>query len=222
MSLTLLSVLLGLALQQGPEPRITAVKPDRLTVSAKAQPLAVTGENFANTITVQVTTPGGAVRTADAKAVAQPQKTSFSLSYVFDEVGKYELVVLNPDGRRSGPFAVLVRAVAPQPWIERADPEEVPRGQEVQAITLMGRNFDSGLRVSVTDPTGNVTQATTIDRVTPLSVVLRFAFETSGRYEFLVTNPSGESSNVTVVEVRPFSGSSPSAPTRDRTAGNRD
>jgi hypothetical protein len=92
----------------------------------------------------------------------------------------------------------------------------------VQAITLMGRNFDTGLRVSVTDPTGNVTQATPIDRVTPLSVVLRFAFETSGRYEFLVTNPSGESSNVTVVEVRPFSGSSPSAPTRDRTAGNRD
>ena len=202
MLLTMLSVLLGLALQQGPEPRITAVKPDQLTASAKAQMLSVTGENFGNTITVQVTTPGGAVRTVDAKAITQPQKTSFSLSFVFDEIGRYELVVLNPDGRKSAPVTVSVKAATQQPWIERLEPEEVPRGQEVQVITLTGRNFATGLRVSVTDPTGNVTQATTIDRVTPLMVVLRFAFETSGRYEILVTNPSGEASNVTTVSVR--------------------
>ena len=202
MLLTMLAVLLGLTLQQGPEPRITVVKPDSLTASAKAQMVAVTGENFGNNLTVQVTTPGGAVRTVDAKAIAQPQKTSFSLSFVFDEVGRYELVVLNQDGRRSTPFAVRVRAAAQQPWIDRIEPEEVPRGQEVQALTLTGRNFETGLRVSVTDPTGNVTQATTIDRVTPLSVVLRFAFETSGRYEILITNPSGETSNVTTVSVR--------------------
>ena len=202
MLLTMLSVLLGLALQQGPEPRIAAVKPDQLTVSAKAQMLSVTGENFGNTITVQVTTPGGAVRTVDAKAITQPQKTSFSLAFVFDEAGRYELVVLNQDGRRSTPFALRARAAAPQPWIDRIEPEEVPRGQEVQALTLTGRNFEAGRRVSVTDPTGNVTQATTIDRVTPLTVILRFAFETSGRYEILVTNPSGEASNVTSVSVR--------------------
>jgi hypothetical protein len=202
MVLTLLSVLLGLALQQGPEPRITAVKPDQLTAGAKPQTLSVTGENFGGTISVQITTPGGAVRTVDAKAIAQPQKTSFTLAYVFDEVGRYELVVLNQDGRRSAPFALRVRAAAQQPWIERLEPEEVPRGQDMQQITLTGRNFETGLRVSLTDPTGNITQATTIDRVTPLSVVLRFAFETSGRYEILVTNPSGETSNVTTVSVR--------------------
>lgn len=202
MLFTMLSVLLGLALQQGPEPRITAVKPDQLTASAKAQMLSVTGENFGNTITVQVTTPGGAVRTVDAKAITQPQRTSFTLSAVFDEAGRYELVVLNQDGRRSTPFELRVRAAAQQPWIDRLEPEEVPRGQEVQVITVTGRNFATGLRVSVTDPTGNVTQATTIDRVTPLMVVLRFAFETSGRYEILITNPSGEASNVTTVSVR--------------------
>lgn len=202
MLLTMLSVLLGLTLQQGPEPRITVVKPDTLTVGAKAQMVAVTGENFGNTITVQVTTPGGEVRTVDAKAITQPQKTSFSLSFVFDEVGRYELVVLNPDGRKSAPFALRARAATQSPWIDRIEPEEVARGQEVHVITLTGRNFATGLRVSVTDPTGNVTQATTIDRVTPLTVVLRYAFETSGRYEILVTNPSGETSNVTVVSVR--------------------
>jgi len=202
MLVTMLSVLLGLTLQQGPETRITVVKPDSLTASAKAQMIAVTGENFGNNITVQVTTPGGAVRNVDAKAITQPQKTSFSLSFVFDEVGRYELVVLNPDGRRSTPFALRVRAAPQQPWIDRIEPEEVARGQEVHAITLTGRNFETGLRVSVTDPTGNVTQATTIDRVTPLTVVLRYAFETSGRYEILITNPSGETSNVTTVSVR--------------------
>jgi hypothetical protein len=202
MLITLLSVLLGLAIQQGPEPRITAVKPDQLTAAAKAQVVAVTGENFGDNITVQVTTPGGAVRPVDAKAITQPQKTSFSLSLVFDEVGRYELVVLNPDGRKSAPAAVSVKAATQSPWIDRLEPEEVPRGQEVQVITITGRNFATGLRVSVTDPTGNVTQATTIDRVTPLTVVLRFAFETSGRYEILITNPSGETSNVTTVSVR--------------------
>jgi hypothetical protein len=204
MPLTLLSVLLGLILQTqpGPEPRITAVTPDQLTANAKAQMLTVAGENFGNNLSVQVTTPGGAVRTIDSKAVTQPQKTSFRVSVVLDEVGRYELVVLNADGRRSAPFALRVRAAARQPWIDRVEPEDVPRGQEVQAITITGRNFENGLRVNVTDPTGNVAQATTIDRVTPLTVVLRYAFETSGRYEILLTNPSGEASNVAIISVR--------------------
>jgi hypothetical protein len=204
MLLTMLSVLLGLVLQTqpGPEPRITAVTPDQLTANAKAQMLAVAGENFSNNLSVQITTPGGTVRTIDPKAVTQPQKTSFRVSVVLDEVGRYELVVLNADGRRSTPFVLRVRAAASQPWIDRVEPEDVPRGQEVQTITLTGRNFETGLRVSVTDPTGNVTQATTVDRVTPLSVVLRYAFETSGRYELLLTNPSGEASNVAIVSVR--------------------
>jgi hypothetical protein len=204
MLLTILSAAIGLILQTqpGPEPRITAVAPDQLTVNAKAQMLTVTGENFARNLSVQVTTPGGAVRTIDPKAITQPQKTSFRVSLVLDEVGRYELVVLNADGRRSPPFALGVRAAGRQPWIDRVEPEDVPRGQEVQAITLTGRNFETGLRVSVTDPTGNVAQATTIDRVTPMSVVLRYAFETSGRYELLLTNPSGDASNVVVVSVR--------------------
>jgi hypothetical protein len=202
MLLSLFAALLGIALQQGPEPRITAVKPQQVTASAKPQVLSVTGENFGDTVTVQVTTPGGAVRNVDPKSVSPPRKTAFTASIVLDEVGRYELVVLNPDGRRSSPFVVNVRAAARQPWVDTVDPQEVGRGHEVQVVTLMGRNFDPGLRISVTDPTGNVIQATTIDRVTPLTVVVRLTFETSGRYELMITNPSGESSNVTAISVR--------------------
>lgn len=203
MPLTMIwSLVLGLLLQTAPEPRITTVTPDKLTVNAKEQLLTVAGENFSNTFSLQVTTPGGAVRNVDPKSIQQPQKTSFRVPLMLDEVGRYELVVLNGDGRKSSPFALQVRAAARQPWIDRVEPEDVPRQQDPQSITLTGRNFETGLRISLTDPTGNIAQATTIDRVTPMSVVLRFAFETSGRYELLVTNPSGEASNVAVVSVR--------------------
>lgn len=203
MPLTIIwSLVLGLLLQTGPEPRITTVTPDKLTVNAKAQVLTVAGENFGNNFSLQVTTPGGAVRTVDPKSIQQPQKTSFRVPLMLDEVGRYELVVLNGDGRKSSPFTVQVRAAARQPWIDRVEPEDVPRQQDPQSITLTGRNFETGLRISVTDPTGNVAQASTIDRVTPMSVVFRFAFETSGRYELLLTSPNGEASNVAVISVR--------------------
>lgn len=193
----------GLSMQGAPDPRITAVVPERLTAGPKAQMLTVSGENFRNDLTLSITTPGGAVRPVDAKAISQQQPKSFRVSLVLDEVGRYELVVANGDGRRSPPFELNVRAAAQQPWIERVEPEEVGRMQEAQSVTLAGRNFEAGLRMSISDPTGAVMQATTIDRVTPLMVVVRIAFETSGRYEIRVTNASGQSSNTVAITVRP-------------------
>jgi IPT/TIG domain len=202
MRTTLLSVILGVTLAAtGIEPKITSVAPDHLMVSPKAQLLTVTGENFRTNLTLTVTTPGGGARTIGGADIAAQRSTSFQASVVLDAVGTYSLVVMNSDGRRSAPFPLDVKAAAKQPWISQVSPEEVPKGQEPQTITLTGNNFVTGLKVSVADPTGTVTVADAIDKVTADSVVLKYTFEMAGRYEIMLVNPSGESSNTVVVRV---------------------
>jgi hypothetical protein len=202
MRTTILSVILGVTLvAAGIEPKITSVAPDHPMVSPKPQLLTVTGENFRSNLTLTVTTPGGAARTLGGADIAAQRTTSFQASVVLDEMGTYSLVVMNGDGRRSAPFPLAVKAAARQPWISQVSPEEVPKGQEAQSITLTGNNFVTGLKVSVADPTGTVTVADAIDKVTVDTVVFKYTFEMAGRYEIMLVNPSGESSNTVVVRV---------------------
>jgi hypothetical protein len=196
------AALVSLALlQTSTEPRITAVAPERPVVSPKEQVLTVTGESFRSGLSLFVTTPGGDVKTISGAAIAAQRDTSFQASLMLDAVGNYSLVVVNADGRKSAPFTVAARRSTGQPWIETVTPEEVTKSQEPQVITLNGRNFAPGLRVSVTNPTGNVTVADTIDRLSPPVLVLRLLFDQAGPYGLMVTNPSGESSNTVVIRV---------------------
>jgi len=202
MRTTLLSLVLGLTfVAAGLEPKITSVAPDHPMVSPKAQLLTVTGENFRSDLSLTVTTPSGAARTLSGADIAAQRSTSFQASVVLEAMGTYSLVVMNGDGRRSAPFPLAVRAAAKQPWISQVSPEEVPKGQEAQTITLTGNNFVTGLKISVADPTGTVAVADAIDKVTADSIVFKYTFEMAGRYEIMLVNPSGESSNTVVVRV---------------------
>jgi len=202
MRTTLLSVILGATfVVAGLDPKITSVAPDHPMMSTKAQLLTVTGENFRNDLMLTVTPPGGTARTLRGADIAAQRPTSFQASVLLDAIGTYSLVVTNGDGRRSAPFPLEVRAAAKQPSINQVSPEEVSKGQEAQQITLTGNNFAQGLKVSVADPTGTVTVADAIDKVTVDSVVFKFTFSMSGRYEIMLVNPNGESSNTVVVRV---------------------
>jgi hypothetical protein len=79
---------------------------------------------------------------------------------------------------------------------------EFSKSPEPQIVTLTGRNFQPGLKLSVTDPTGTVTVADRIDKIDAQAVVVRLVFEQSGSYALMVTNPSGESSNTVSLSVR--------------------
>lgn len=203
MKSVILAALIGGALWMGSsEPRIQSVTPDRPVVSPKAQLVTVAGDDFRAGLTLIVTTAGGAVRNLTGNEILSLQPRSFQVSFTFDTAGTYSFVVFNVDGGKSAPFAVQARQAASQPSIDSVSPAEFPRGNEPQVVTILGRNFGPGLRVSVTDPTGTVTVHNEFDKLEAQTAVLRLTFGISGQYALMVTSGSGESSNTVPVMVR--------------------
>jgi hypothetical protein len=184
------------------DPKITGIVPGKPTVSPQAITVVINGEEFQSGLSLQVTTPGGQVRTLSGMDIAAQRAVSFQVQFTFDAEGRYSFVVLNHDGKRSAPFVVEARRVANRPSIDQANPAEFTKSPEPQVVTLSGRNFQPGLKLSVTDPTGTVTVAERIDKVDAQTVVVRLVFEQSGSYAVMVTNPSGESSNTVSLSVR--------------------
>jgi hypothetical protein len=184
------------------EPRITGIVPDRPMVDAKPVAVTVNGENFQSGLSVQITTPGGAVKSIGGGQVTGQRPATFQISFAFDAEGAYEFVVLNADGGKSPPFRVQASRAATRPMIEQITPAESAKSPEPQVVTISGRNFAPGVKVSITDPTGTVAAAEQLDKVDAQTIVLKRVFDQSGSYAFMVTNPSGESSNTLVVTVR--------------------
>ena len=156
--------------------------PEKPTVSPKAVTVVVNGEEFQSGLSLQVTTPGGDVRTLAGMDITAQRAVSFQVQFTFDAEGRYAFVVLNHDGKRSPPFNVEARRVANRPSIDQVTPQEFTKSPEPQVVTLTGRNFQPGLKLSVTDPTGTVTVADRIDKIDAQAVVVRLVFEQSGSY----------------------------------------
>lgn len=184
------------------EPKITGVVPDKPVVAAKPLQVTVNGEDFRSGLTLMVTTPGGQVRNFAGVDIVNPRPTAFSVSLAFDALGTYEFVVMNQDGGKSPPFRIQSQKQSKAPWIDRIEPVELSRSPEPQVVTIIGGNFEPGVRVNVTDPTGTVTVKDTIDRLEPQRLVLRLPFEISGTYALMVTNVSGTSSNSVAINIR--------------------
>ena len=193
-------------------PVVTSVSPSPIVMSPKPQPLKVTGTGFARGLTVEVTLQGN-TETFSGAAVRSQASTSFEISAVLAQPGAATLVVRNTDGGVSDPFPLRVEAgqpvkpegPAPQstPVIDRVIPEKVNRSSVAQLLTFSGNSFVQGLSVSVTDPTGSVTliRGSAIESITPEVVKVNLVLEILGEYTFLITNPSGRSSNSVVVTV---------------------
>ena len=184
------------------QPRITDVEPTTPAVGPTAQLVTVTGDDFRTGLTLEVTTPGGDIRNVIGRDIQSRRETSFQVWLAFDAPGTYSFVVLNDDGLRSNALAIQARRVATLPVIDHVTPEEPLKDAQPQTVTITGRNFALGLRVSVTDPTGTVTVAEQIDRTDAHTIVLPLVLDISGQYALMVTNPSGDSSNTVTVTVR--------------------
>lgn len=202
MKSAIIASFLSLSVGIGSEPRITAIAPESPVVSARAQVVTVHGEDFRAGLTLLATTPGGAVRNLSGNDIQSRRDVAFQVWFAFDAVGTYSFVVINEDGAKSEPFAVQARQAAQQPLIDRVTPEELSRSQEPQVVTLTGRNFAPGLRLSLTDPTGKVTVTEEFDRLDAHTAVVRLLFDQGGPYSLMVTNRSGESSNTVAIVVR--------------------
>jgi hypothetical protein len=211
-STVLASVILAGVMGAVEPPVVTSVAPSPIVMSPKPQPLKVTGTGFAPGLTVEVTLLGN-TETFSGAAVRGQASTSFEISVVLAQPGAGSLVVRNTDGGVSDPFALKVEAgpaskpetpgPKSNPVIDRVIPEKVNKSSVPQLLTFSGNGFVQGLSVSVTDPTGSVTviKGTAIDSVTPEVVKVNLVLEILGEYTFLITNPTGQSSNSVVVTV---------------------
>jgi len=202
MRTTIVAALLGLVvIGAAADPSITGVTPQAPPLSVKPQVLTVIGEGFRSGLALEVTTPGGAVQTISGPAISAVRATSFQVSLTLDAAGRYSLVVINDDGKKSSAYPVEVKQAARAPAIDRVTPQELSKSHDPQIVTLTGRDFSPGLKVSLTDPTGTVSVVTALEKIEAQTVVVGLVFEQTGIYSVMVTNPSGESSNSVSVTI---------------------
>ena len=196
MRTTIVASLLSLViLGAAADPSITAVTPSSSLPSDKPQTFTVIGEGFKTGLALEVTTPGGAVQTISGQNISAVRATSFQASLTLDAPGRYSFVVINDDGKKSSAFPVEVKRSARAPSIDKVIPQELSKSHDPQVVTLTGRDFAPGLKVSLTDPTGTVTAVTALEKIDAQTVVVGLVFEQTGIYSVMVTNSSGESSN---------------------------
>ncbi len=193
-------------------PHVSSVDPSPILTSPKPQALKVTGTGFAPGLTVELTQQGN-TETFSGAAVRGQSTTSFEIAVVMAQPGAGTLAVRNTDGGVSDPFALKIEAgqtgrpegPVPQslPAIDRVVPDKATKNSVAQPLTFSGNNFAQGLSVSITDPTGSVTvlKGSAIDSITRETVKINIVLEIMGEYSFLITNPSGQSSNTVVVIV---------------------
>lgn len=185
-------------------PHITSVAPTPLKPAKAAQALTITGSGFASGLTLMVTTPGGQSQRFTAGDVKSARETSFEVSILLSTAGTYSLVVTNPNGDASEPFALTVgSAGGAGPRIDRTQPDHATRDPQPQVIKLVGQNFAAGLSITVTDPIGTATviAGSAVGDVTPATATLSVVLDKSGQYSIMITNPTGESSNAVSLDV---------------------
>jgi len=176
-------------------PQITSITPPP-KAGDKPQPLTINGQNFADGLALEITSPEGQAEVISGRDIRDLRETSFQVALVLPRGGTYSLVVRNRDGGASNAFPLKVPPTASAPSIERVDPSSVPRSTNPQRLTFIGRNFAPGLSVTVTDPTGEVTVLKDgIGTVSPSSFTVDLTLTVAGEYALLVTNPSTENSN---------------------------
>jgi hypothetical protein len=185
-------------------PRIDSVAPASPARSNSPQTITVTGDDFQAGLKLEVTAPGGEKQVLQGDAIQSRRPTTFQASLVFGAIGRYELVVTNPNGEPSPPYVVEVKGKqsADAPVIARVTPAEVAKRAEPQALQVEGSRFNSGLKAIVTDPAGADVIDAIVSKLTPNSFELMVKLDQAGDYSISVVNPSGTTSNVFTVLVR--------------------
>ena len=185
-------------------PRIAGITPAEPGRSDAPQLLTVQGVNFADGLSLSVTTPSGATQKFEGQDIKARRPTTFQVSAVLSAAGAYGFVVTNPDGKASPAFTLSVQTnPAPAPNIDRVMPESVPRDVRPQEFVVEGTRFVRGLKVTLESPDGQsvVIDGERIRDLTANAFRMSAVLDKSGTYNLFVTNPSGASSNAVTIAV---------------------
>ena len=184
-------------------PKVSVVAPQAPVPGPSAQLLTVNGEQFLTGLTLDVSTPEGGTHRYRDSDIRNVRGTSFQASVTLNTAGTYSLVVTNPDGGVSEPFALKVQAAPVAPVVDTVTPMRANRQDSAQIVKVDGKRFVDGLVVNLCDPTGETTTITggDVQRFTPTSFEVSVVFAMSGDYQIGVTNPDGGRSNMLNVNV---------------------
>jgi hypothetical protein len=92
-----------------PAPVIQGLVPkQKLRVRTDEQPIAVTGQQFVEGMSVTISTPDGFVTTYGSVSLFNVSPTRFNLRAIVNVPGTYHLLVRTPDGRRSNEVSFVV------------------------------------------------------------------------------------------------------------------
>jgi len=184
-------------------PEISSMSPASPARSASAQTLTISGRNFSPGMSLEVTSPDGRTLRFAGPAIQSGRETSFQVAVILAVAGGYTLIVTNPDGAASAPFAFKGRASAGKPKIDRVTPGQLTVDSEPQLLTVTGERFVPGLVVYLTDPIGVVylVKGPAIGPVTATFFEVSVVLEMEGEYTLMVTSPSDESSAEVTLKV---------------------
>src|SRR5262249_8143673 len=137
------------------QPAISSITPAG-KMQDREQTLTIAGRGFANGLTLEITPPEGQMQVLSGQDIRELRDVTFQVSLVINQPGTWQLLVRNPNGAASNIFSYKVPPATATPSIERIDPSSVGRDTRPQRLTVVGRNFEYGLTVTVTDPAGEV------------------------------------------------------------------
>jgi len=186
-------------------PSITEINPASPGASIDPQVLTISGKDFLAGLTLELQTPDSRTIVANGGAIAVRGPESFTASVVLDRPGAYLAKVTNTDGGQSRPFSFQVRGNAPAGpaiVIDRVVPDSPTKSDQAQTIHLEGRNLDSGIGVSVTDPAGSDVPDVTISKATSTGVDIILLLNQRGEYVLQANNRAGATSNRVTIKVQ--------------------
>ena len=171
------------------------ISPASPTQSSSNQTVTVNGTNFQSGLTVTATFPSGGSTTLSGTQIQNVTAGSFQLLITLNAAGTWGLQVNNPGGQTSNTFSFSVAAGAPT--ITSISPASPTQSGSNQTITVNGTNFQSGLTVTATFPSGGSTtlSGTQIQNVTAGSFQLLITLNATGTWGIRVNNSGGQTSN---------------------------
>lgn len=189
----------------GSTPEITQIAPATPGASNDAQTLTITGKEFLPGLTLEVQTPDSRTLSLSGNAINVRTPETVSASAILDRAGAYTMKIINTDGGQSAPFSFQVRDRTPESLaivIDRVSPASPVHGDQAQTIRLEGRNLDSGIAITVTDPAGSDVTGVSIGHATSTSIDVTVLLNQRGEYVLQASNYAGATSNRVTLRVQ--------------------